>query len=94
MVRGEGTGLIVNHDGYLRIKRRGPLRDQMAHRAYAARQLGLEILPPGLEVDHHCRNRACWPPTDFHLVIVDQVLSDYMYKTHGEQKERRKGRKK
>lgn len=81
----KGTGMVLNHDGYLRIKRRGELRDQMAHRVYAARQLGLKILPPGIAVDHHCGNRSCWPPTDFHLVLVDQVLAPYMYQTKANQ---------
>lgn len=88
-----GTGMTVNHDGYLRIVRRGELRWQMAHRAYVARQLGLKVLPPGKEVDHHCGNRACWPPTDLHLVLVDEALAPYMYKTHAARKERRKRRK-
>lgn len=88
----KGTGMVLNHDGYLRIKRRGELRDQMAHRAYVARQLGLKVLPPEFEVDHQCGNRACWPPSDFHLVLVDQALSPYMYKTHGEKKAKRRGK--
>lgn len=86
-----GTGMIVNHDGYLRIKKRGALRDQMAHRAYVARQIGLKILPSHLEVDHQCGNRACWPPTDFHLVLVDATLAPHMYKTFGEKKAKRRG---
>lgn len=87
-----GTGMVVNHDGYLRIKRRGELRDQMAHRAYVARQLGRKTLPPGLEVDHQCGNRACFPPTNFHLVLVDEALGPHMYKKFGEKKARRRKR--
>jgi len=26
------------------------------------------------EVHHLCGNRACWPPTDFHLVIMDEAI--------------------
>lgn len=26
------------------------------------------------EVHHLCENRACWPPTDFHLVLMDAAL--------------------
>lgn len=92
MVRGTGTGLALNSDGYLRIKRRGHLRDQMAHRAYAARQIGLKILPQTLEVDHHCGNRSCWPPTDFHLVLVDQILAPFMYQTKANQHTSRRRR--
>lgn len=75
--KGTGRGLKVNHDGYLRICRRGPLYDVMAHRAYANRQWRErygEDMPSYFEVHHNCRNRACWPPTDFHLVIMDARL--------------------
>ena len=74
-------GITKNENGYLRIKR-GKLRDQLAHRAYAARQMGVDKLPPEIEVHHECRNRACWPPTDWHLVIVSAVLTPYMFQTH------------
>jgi len=81
----KGTGMVLNRAGYLRIKKRGELRDQMAHRAYVARQMGLTILPSDFEVDHQCGHRACWPPTDFHLVLVDQALAPYMYQTKANQ---------
>lgn len=35
--KGDGVGLYLNHDGYLRISRRGALRGKMAHRAYVER---------------------------------------------------------
>ena len=80
-------GMVLNADGYLRIKaRRNGLRDQLAHRAYAARQLGRKTLPSEFEVHHECMNRACWPPTDFHLVIVDQALAPHMYQRRGNKK--------
>ena len=85
-------GTVPNADGYLRIKR-GPLRDQYAHRAYAARQLGQEKLSSEFEVHHECMNRACWPPTDFHLVIVDQALAPYMYQTHANKNRKRRKKK-
>jgi hypothetical protein len=71
-------GLVVNEDGYLRItsKRMG-LRHQYAHRAYANRQMQYSLgrgLLPTEEVHHLCRNRRCWPPTDFHLLILDAVI--------------------
>jgi hypothetical protein len=68
-------GLYVNHDGYLRIYKRGPLRDKMAHRAYIERLLG-RPLRRDEEVHHNCRNRQCWPPTDFHLILMDAALHD------------------
>lgn len=75
--KGSGTGMILNHDGYLRIVRRGPLRMKMAHRAYVERQIG-RPLRADEEVHHLCRNRACWPPTDFHLLLVDAALHHAM----------------
>ena len=72
----KGSGMHVNHDGYLRIHR-GPLRFQMAHRAYVNRQMQQSLgrdLRATEEVHHLCRNRACWPPTDGHLIIMDQAL--------------------
>jgi hypothetical protein len=83
--------LVRTKDGYLRIKTRGPLRDQMAHRAFVARQIGQEKLSPTFEVHHECMNRSCWPPTNFHLVLVDQALAPYMYQTHARKGQRRRG---
>lgn len=71
--RGSGSGLHVNEDGYLRICRRGPLRDKMAHRAYVERQIG-RPLREDEEVHHVCLNRMCWPPSDFHLCLMDAAL--------------------
>jgi len=84
-----GTGLTVNHDGYLRIKKRGPFRDWMAHRFWVSCQIGRPLLPAE-EVHHVCMNRACWPPTDFHLCLCDAVLAPYMFQAHGTQKFRRR----
>jgi hypothetical protein len=70
-------GMTLTAKGYLRIKRRGPLRDQMAHRAYVNRQMQRTYgrdLRPDEEVHHLCKNRACWPCTDFHLVVMDSVI--------------------
>lgn len=75
-------GMHVNRDGYLRIKVRGVYRDQMAHRAWVARQIGETRLSNDFEVHHECMNRACWPPTDFHLVLTDQALAPFMYQTY------------
>jgi hypothetical protein len=66
------SGLYKNEYGYLRISA-GPHRGEYAHRAYVARQLG-RLLTPSEEVHHLCGNRACWPPTDFHLCIMDASL--------------------
>lgn len=63
--------MTLTEKGYLRIKKRGStLYDKYAHRAYVERQLG-RPLAKDEEVHHNCRNRQCWPPTDFHLVIMD-----------------------
>lgn len=82
-------GTTKNRDGYLRIKRRGVLRDKMAHRAYVERQIR-RTLRPDEEVHHECRNRSCWPPTDFHLVLTDAALAPYMYQLYGTRKRRTK----
>lgn len=73
--KGSGTGLRINKDGYLRIGRRGPYRDKLAHRAYVERQIG-RPLRSDEEVHHLCRNRQCWPPTDFHLLLLDAALHE------------------
>lgn len=73
--RGLGSGIYASTDGYLRISRRGPLRDKMAHRVYVERQIG-RALRTDEEVHHLCRNRACWPPTDFHLLLCDARLHE------------------
>jgi len=65
-------GMHINHDGYLRIHRK-PFRDKMAHRAYVERCIGRELRRDE-EVHHLCFNRLCWPPSDFHLVLMDSAL--------------------
>jgi hypothetical protein len=65
-----------NKDGYLRFTH-GALRHKYAHRAYADRQMLEKYGRPlraNEEVHHLCGNRACWPPTDFHLVIMDEAI--------------------
>lgn len=74
-----GTGMRTNSDGYLEIVRRGPLRWKKAHRAYVERQIaesGSAALSLSEEVHHLCRNRQCWPPTDFHLLILDARMHE------------------
>jgi len=69
-------GMNLNRDGYLRFHVR-PWRDRYAHRVYADRQMRESLgrgLQAGEEVHHLCRNRQCWPPTDFHLLILDERL--------------------
>lgn len=82
-------GMTVNADGYLRIKKRGELRDKLAHRVYVARQIG-RPLTSAEEVHHVCMNRACWPPTNFHLCLVDQALAPYMYQRKGAKRNNRR----
>jgi hypothetical protein len=71
--KGKGLGMRVNRDGYLEIIRRGPKRGRFAHRVYMERCIG-RLLRPDEEVHHLCRNRQCWPPTDFHLVLMNAAL--------------------
>lgn len=63
-------GLYQQKNGYYRVKRRGEHRDRMAHRVYMERCIG-RPLRSNEEVHHLCKNTACWPPTDFHLVLMD-----------------------
>jgi hypothetical protein len=68
-----------NADGYLRFwtRRASFRRGAYAHRVYADRQMRESLgrgLREGEEIHHLCRNRACWPPTDFHLLILDEKL--------------------
>jgi hypothetical protein len=65
-------GMYRNDKGYLRIFR-GPLKGKYAHRAYVERQLGRQLLP-NEQVHHLCRNPLCWPPSDFHLLVLDKRL--------------------
>jgi HNH endonuclease len=72
-VKGSGTGLRVTFEGYLEVTRRGPYRGIKAHRVYMERLLG-RPLRKDEEVHHICRNRACWPPSDGHLLLCDAAL--------------------
>lgn len=67
--KGSGRGLTVNKDGYLCVTRAGPYRGRFAHRVYMERLLG-RPLREDEEVHHLCRNRACWPPSDGHLLLL------------------------
>ena len=89
--KGKGTGLTLNSDGYLRIKRRGPNRDKMAHRVYVERQIG-RSLKRNEEVHHLCRNRQCWPPTDFHLLLLDEVIHHAMEAGREPHRKKKNGR--
>jgi len=79
-LKGSGTGLYTcSRDGYLRVCRRGPNRNKMAHRVYVNRQMQVTYgrdLRPDEDVRHACQNRQCWPPTDFHLVVMDAALHE------------------
>lgn len=65
-------GLHLNEDGYLRFHQK-KLRNKYAHRVYMERLLG-RPLRLDEEVEHLCKNRQCWPPTDFHLCLMDAAL--------------------
>jgi hypothetical protein len=71
--KGTGKGLSLTSDSYYRITRRGINRNRHAHRVYAGRKLG-RTLRMDKEIHHNCGNRSCWPPSDFHLVIMDENL--------------------
>ena len=58
------VGKGLNQDGYYRPKISGRL--QMAHRL--AYEVLIGPIPKGLELDHLCRNRACYNP--WHLEPV------------------------
>ena len=65
-------GITKNQDGYLAFSA-GPHRKKYVHRVYMEKLIG-RPLRPDEEVDHLCKNRACWPPTDFHLCLMPAVL--------------------
>jgi len=68
--------MTKNGDGYLRITA-GKHRGRYAHRVYVNRQMQEKYsrdLRSDEEVHHLCRNRTCWPPSDYHLLILDDVI--------------------
>jgi hypothetical protein len=68
--------MTVTDSGYYRITA-GPLRRQYAHRAYVNRQMQHSLgrdLRADEQVHHLCRNKKCWPPTDYHLVVLDFAI--------------------
>lgn len=70
------SGLTLRPNGYLRITA-GRFRDWYAHRAYADRQMRFSLgrgIRREEEVHHTCKNRSCWPPSDFHLLICDEAI--------------------
>lgn len=71
-------GMTINADGYLRItSTRNGNRHKYAHRAYADRQFMHSLgrhLRDDEECHHLCGNRQCWPPSDFHMVIMSEAL--------------------
>lgn len=71
--KGSGRGICLNKEGYLCVTRRGADRGRFAHRVYIEHLLG-RALRMDEEVHHLCANRECWPPTDFHLVLMDSAL--------------------
>jgi hypothetical protein len=72
MIKGEGRGLRVNRDGYLEVTRRGPYRGRFVHRVYMELLIGRPLRSD--EEVHLCGNRQCWPPADFHLILMDAPL--------------------
>jgi hypothetical protein len=62
-------GLALDNDGYGRAQV-GPVK-RLAHRVEYERRVG--PIPPGLVIDHLCRNRACVNPD--HLEPVAQVVN-------------------
>ena len=56
----------IDPKGYGRIKFSG--KDWRAHRL--AYEVLVEPIPPGLEIDHLCRNRSCVNPTHMEAVVT------------------------
>lgn len=73
-------GIWKNEKGYIRFGA-GINRGKYVHRMTADRCLR-ESLGRGLradeEVHHLCRNRGCYPPSDFHLLIVDAAIHHFI----------------
>lgn len=70
-------GMNINHQGYLRFHAPHHLRDKYAHRVYCNRLMQETYgrdLRANEEVHHLCGEPLCWPPTDFHLLILDAAL--------------------
>jgi len=65
-------GLHVSIYGYLRIHC-GRFRRWYAHRAYMQTLIN-RPLRADEHVHHDCRNPLCWPPSEFHLVLMDAAL--------------------
>ena len=84
-------GLTRNAHGYLAFSA-GPNRKKYAHRVYMERILG-RALGPDEEVHHVCGNRACWPPTDFHLCLMPAAIHDAISAGHASKQRWRKPRK-
>lgn len=97
--KGSGPGIHKDADGYLVVHRRGPHRNMFAHRAYVNWQLaecGQPALTANEEIDHLCKNRSCWPPSDGHLLIWPTAMADYVGGRNaaiGRQRKRRKALK-
>lgn len=80
-------GMTVNGSGYLRFTAK-PYRGKYAHRVYMEKLLG-RPLRANEEVHHQCGNRACWPPSDGHLILMDAALHDASAATAKKRRRRR-----
>lgn len=65
----------LDKDGYP-ILWRGRESPQRAHRAVYVERHGPDSLPPGFEIEHRCRRRACM--TDAHHMRVSRQVNERM----------------
>lgn len=91
MSRRKKNGYCRNSDGYLRATTKKH-RNKYLHRLWFEVILG-RPLRPDEEVEHLCRNRGCWPPTDFHLCLMPASLHDAVSATNGNKASRNKAPK-
>ena len=78
-VDGDGCWMWLGHidpAGYGRIKKPGSRVPSYTHRV--SYELHVGPIPPGLQIDHLCRNRACLNPAHLEVVtLVENVMRGF-----------------